>query len=258
MLDVPPPPKILTTRIKTKLMPTPGTHHTHQMYPPHRKEVAECRGGSIAATRGQRSRPLADSPIVLSHSLPPYGWWVGQNWAITCLMQVHHWRPGPLVAPTTSSAAPLLSSACPALIHEGSGGSPCTPQLSVGRWKFTPPLCWTPPKHPLTLVISHRGLGLTITYCVLPCNRLHKCESPQGLPKRALREPASCNVKKYGLHHHHINFCHNTRRNILCAQDLAYACPRSPGFAQLIADCLDIIVVQQKQAAEVFENLNLL
>ncbi len=52
-LDVPPLPKILTTGIKTKLIPTQGMPHTHQMYPPHRREVAESRVGSIATTRGQ-------------------------------------------------------------------------------------------------------------------------------------------------------------------------------------------------------------
>jgi hypothetical protein len=109
------------------------------MYPPRRREGAESRSGGIATTRGRRSRSLTDSLIVLPHSPLPYRQWVEQHWAVTCLIQVHHWCPGSLVAPTTSSAVPLISSVCPACICEGLCGLPRMPQSSVGGQKCTPP-----------------------------------------------------------------------------------------------------------------------
>ncbi len=110
--------------------------HTHQRYPSHRREVAESRGGGIAATRGRQSHPLADSPNVLPHPLLLDHQQVEQHWTITRLMQVNCWCPGQLVAPTTSSAVLRLSSACPACIHGRWCGSPCMLQLSVGGWKW--------------------------------------------------------------------------------------------------------------------------
>ncbi len=46
---------------------------TQQRYSPHKKGVTEHEGGGEADTRGQRSCPLANSPIVLLLYLLPHG-----------------------------------------------------------------------------------------------------------------------------------------------------------------------------------------
>ena len=152
---------------------------TQQMYSPQEKGVPE-HGGCLAQL-------FSCVPCCRTA-----GWDLLRT--VTRLNQLHHWRPGPSVAPITSGAVLLPSSACLACICLELGGSPHTPWSSANELWCTPQVCssHTLPTHPSTPGKSIRVLVPSVAYVSPQSGRLHRCGTPWDLTERSSRGPMFC------------------------------------------------------------------
>ena len=113
-LDVPPPPRNLTTRIKAKLR---ITHY------------------NPSSRTHQTSSPIesARQPGHLHINVFTHRCWSQEDWVITRPIQLHPRSPDPSSVPTTSGVVLPTAFSHPAYIRRGSGGSPRTPRSSANE-----------------------------------------------------------------------------------------------------------------------------